>query len=634
VNTPELDGATALRTGLVGRLRPAHDGAEIRLAGWVHRRRDLGGLVFVDLRDRTGRVQLSFGPDWTRPEVFEQASRLSAESVVAVAGTVALRPERDINPDLATGEVEVRVRELTLLAPADPLPIPVVPNPGEELPGEESRLRYRYLDLRRAELQHALALRHAAAQIVRRYLDAEGFLEIETPMLTRRTPEGARDYLVPSRVHPGEFYALPQSPQIYKQLLMVAGYDRYFQIARCLRDEDLRADRQPEFTQIDAEMSFVSEEDIFRVAEGMIARLWHGILGVELPLPFPRFTYREALDRWGTDKPDLRFGLEFLDLTEVLRDSDFRLFRQTAESGARIKAFRAEGAAGLSRRELDELTPVAQAAGGAGALWLRRTDEGLAGPFAKALGPAADALLERSRLAAGDLLVVVVGHFRPFPPGAPHLADGIAASGGAEAALDTLRRHLADRLGLRGGGGHAWAWITEFPLFEWDAEAGRLAAAHHPFTMPLPADVATLLRHTEAGPLHADAARALHAAGLRSRAYDAVYNGNELASGSIRIHDRDLQRHVFRALGISDGEAESKFGFLLEAFRYGVPPHGGFAFGFDRLVMLLAGEKSLRDVIAFPKTTAARALFERAPAEIPARELRDLHIAVVDREKT
>jgi aspartyl-tRNA synthetase len=634
VNTPELGGATALRTGLVGQLRPAHHGADIRLAGWVHRRRDLGGLVFIDLRDRTGRVQLSFGPDWTRPEVLEQASRLAAESVIAVAGTVALRPERDINPDLATGAVEVRVRELTLLAAADPLPIPVVANPGEELPGEESRLRYRYLDLRRAELQRALTLRHTAAQIVRRHLDAEGFLEIETPMLTRRTPEGARDYLVPSRVHPGEFYALPQSPQIYKQLLMVGGYDRYFQIARCLRDEDLRADRQPEFTQIDAEMSFVSEDDIFEVAEGMIAGLWQGILGVELPLPFPRFTYREALDRWGTDKPDLRFDLEFLDLTDILRESDFRLFRQTAETGARIKAFRADGGAELSRRELDELTPLAQAAGAAGALWLRRTEEGLAGPFAKALGSAAPALVDRTRLAAGDLLVVVVGHFRPLPPGAPPPADRAAANGGAEAALDALRRHLADRLGLRDGAAHAWCWITEFPLFEWDAEAGRLAAAHHPFTMPLPADVATLLRHTDAGPLHADAARALHAAGLRSRAYDAVYNGNELASGSIRIHDRHLQRNVFRALGMSDQEAESKFGFLLEAFRFGVPPHGGFAFGFDRLVMLLAGETSLRDVIAFPKTTAARALFERAPAEIPARELRDLHIAVVDREKT
>jgi aspartyl-tRNA synthetase len=632
VQSAGRSGQTGLRSALVGSLRRGDAGRTVRLAGWVQRRRDLGALVFIDLRDRSGRVQLSFGPDWTPAALLEQAGRLTHESVIAVEGKVVERPEKGINRELATGEVEVLVSALEVLATADPLPIPVVPNPGEELPGEELRLRYRYLDLRRDALQHALELRHRVLQVVRAELSAQGFLEIETPMLTRRTPEGARDYLVPSRVHPGEFYALPQSPQIYKQLLMVAGYDRYFQIARCLRDEDLRADRQPEFTQIDAELSFVVEEDIFAAGEHMLAALWRAVLGVELALPFPRIPFVDALERWGTDKPDLRFGLEFMDLTATLRASEFRLFCDTAESGARIKGFRVPGGATLSRKDLDQLAEIARAAGAAGALWLRRTEDGLAGTFAKGLGGAADRLVEQTALAVGDLLVVVVGHFRPLPPEVVEAAGSAAAElGGAEAALDALRRHLGDRLGLRPADRHAWAWITEFPLYEWDAQAQRLAAAHHPFTMPHPDDVPVLERFTEVGPLEPVQARALYMKGLRSRAYDAVYNGNELASGSIRIHDRTLQRNLFRSLGMSDQDAEAKFGFLLEAFRYGVPPHGGFAFGVDRLVMLLAGAASLRDVIAFPKTTAARALFEQAPAPVGPDELRDLHIAVVDR---
>ncbi|HEX6937838.1 MAG TPA: aspartate--tRNA ligase [Longimicrobiales bacterium] len=628
-----LSLSTSLRSSQVGTLRREDAGERVRLVGWVHRRRDLGGLVFVDLRDRSGRVQLSFGPEWTPADVLERAGRLRAEDVIAVEGVVIARPEANVNRELPTGEIEVHVSALRVLTEAETPPIPIAVAPGEELPAEELRLRYRYLDLRREAMQRALGARHRAMQVVRAYLSAEGFWEIETPMLTRRTPEGARDYLVPSRLHPGEFYALPQSPQIYKQLLMVSGYDRYFQIARCLRDEDLRADRQPEFTQIDAEMSFVDEEDVFRVGEGMIAALWRELLGVELPTPFPRLTYREAMERYGTDKPDLRFGMEFQDVTELLQESEFRLFREARGTGVRIKGIRAPGGAALSRKELDALADVARASGASGALWVRRTEDGLAGQFAKALDAGlAERLIERTGLDVGDLFVVVVGRFRVLALASEsHLGatEDVWHLGGAEAALDALRGHLADRLGLRDPDRHAWAWITEFPLFDWDVEAERLVAAHHPFTMPHPEDVPTLLRYTEAGVPSRGDARNLFREGLRSRAYDAVYNGHEMASGSIRIHEPALQRRVFTALGIDEREAEAKFGFLLEAFRYGAPPHGGFAFGFDRLVMLLVGAASLRDVIAFPKTTAARALFEGAPAAVSAAELRELHVAVV-----
>ncbi|HEX9108925.1 MAG TPA: aspartate--tRNA ligase, partial [Longimicrobiales bacterium] len=509
----------------------------------------------------------------------QRARSLSQEDVIQVTGVVEPRPAANVNPELATGAVEVHVVALEVLAEALTPPIPVAVSPGDELPGEELRLRYRYLDLRREELQRNLALRHVAAKLVRDFLSAQGFFEIETPLLTRRTPEGARDFLVPSRVHAGEFYALPQSPQIYKQLLMVSGYDRYFQIARCLRDEDLRQDRQLEFTQIDAEMSFIAEEDVFRVGEGLMAALWQAVLGVELTLPFPRLTYREALERYGTDKPDLRFGLEFQDVTELLQQADFRLFQDTKGTGRRIRGLVAPGlGAQLSRKELDQLTDIAKAAGAAGALWVRRTAEGLAGTFAKGLDESlAQRFFEATGLGVGDLFVAVVGYYRlaPLVPDSHEGVSDAARLGGAEVALDALRRHLGDKLGLRTPDKHAWAWVTEFPLFEWDVESDRLVAAHHPFTSPLAEDVPTLVRFTESGPPDATAARALYDAGLRSRAYDAVYNGNELASGSIRIHDQTLQRHVFRSIGMSEAEAEQKFGFLLEAFRYGAPPHGG-----------------------------------------------------------
>lgn len=615
---------TEFRTHRVADLRIGEAGSRVTLAGWVNKRRDLGGLIFIDLRDRSGRVQLSFGPDWTAADVFETARSLGNEFVIQVTGDVAARPDNARNAEMATGEIEVHVVELKILNPSETPPIPVAVSPGDELPAEDLRLRYRYLDLRRDQLQESLVLRHRAAQNVRQYLSAQGFLEIETPMLTRRTPEGARDYLVPSRVHAGEFYALPQSPQIYKQLLMVAGYDRYFQIVRCLRDEDLRADRQPEFTQIDAEMSFVSEADVFGVAEGMIASMWRELIGVELTTPFPRLTYREAMDRYGTDKPDLRFGLEITDLTELLQTSGFRVFQETAGSGARIRGFIAKGGGVLSRKELDALADIAKGGGAAGALYVRRTEEGLTGSFAKSLG---DSLTERFCAATGmnigDLFVGIVGQFRTtLDPNAGQVQT-------VDAALDQLRRHLGARLELGRDCPHHWAWITEFPMFDWDAEHGRLVAAHHPFTMPHREDVPRLVEATRQGTPTEVQAKALYAAGLRSRAYDAVYNGNEMASGSIRIHDQKLQRHIFHALGLSDAETESKFGFLLEAFRYGAPPHGGFAFGFDRLVMLLAGMPSLRDVIAFPKTTTARALFEQAPAPVEPAELKELHIRTI-----
>lgn len=621
--------ATSFRNGLAGSLRAEHAGTRVRLVGWVHRRRDLGGLVFLDLRDIGGIVQVSFDPESAPSEVVRIARGLGPEDVVQVEGTVEKRPAANVNRDLPSGDVEVRAEALRIVQAADPLPIPVYRSPDEELPMEDLRLRYRYLDLRRPELQRNLLLRHRTARTARDFLDSQGFVEIETPMLTRRTPEGARDYLVPSRVHPGEFFALPQSPQIYKQLLMVSGYDRYYQIVRCLRDEDLRADRQPEFTQIDAEMSFVSEEDVFRIGEGMVATIWRDVLDEELQTPIPRLTYYQAMRRYGTDKPDLRFNLEIEDVTEVLRDADFRIFAAVRDTAQRIRGIRIPGGASLSRKELDELQEVAKRGGALGALWVKWAGGAFSGAFAKALdGAIGDAFIDATKLEEGDLFVVVVGWFITGSNEGTGLGDLPRGQPTLEAALDELRRHLAARMGLIPAHAHAWAWITEFPMFEWDDDAGRVAAAHHPFTAPVADDIARLeqLAGTDAFRSVDDSWR-LYTAGLRSRAYDAVYNGNELASGSVRIHDQALQRLVFRALGLSEDEAREKFGFLLEAFRYGAPPHAGFAFGFDRMTMLLAGATSLRDVIAFPKTTAARALFEGAPSPVSDEELKELHVA-------
>ena len=614
---------TAYRSTTAGTLRGADAGQEVRLAGWVHRRRDLGSLVFFDLRDRTGLVQISFDPAWTPADVLANARKLGPEDVVTVRGRVERRPAGQENPDRATGEVELRATELQVLSHAEAPPIPVARTPEDEPPAEDLRLRYRYLDLRRPELQRNFLSRHRAAQAVRRFLSAEGFWEVETPMLTRRTPEGARDYLVPSRVHPGEFYALPQSPQLYKQLLMVSGFDRYFQIARCLRDEDLRADRQPEFTQIDAEMAFVDEEDVFRVGEGLMAAVWQEVLGIELPLPFPRIPFAEALARYGTDKPDLRFDLPIIDVTDTLGRSAWGLIARARETGERLRGIRIPGGAELSRRELDELQEVARRGGAPGVLWTKRTENGYAGgPLAKAFPELPDdaPFLEQTGLQAGDLFVLIIGHFRSAEGG------GLSSGAPMEPALDELRRFFGRRMELVGEHQHAWLWVTDFPLFEWDAAEG-LVAAHHPFTMPHPDDIPALLDATGgSGPINRDTARSLAERPVRSRAYDAVYNGHELASGSVRIHDSELQQRVFKALGIGSEEARAKFGFLLEAFRFGAPPHAGFAFGFDRLVMLLAGATSLREVIAYPKTTSARALFEGAPSPVDSGELRELHL--------
>lgn len=627
--------STRYRSTVAGSLRASDVGTQARLAGWVHRARDLGGLVFFDLRDRAGLVQISFDPAWTPSEVMALARDIAAEDVVQVEGRIEHRIKP--NPELPSGAIEVRGTGLRVISRAEPLPIPVYRAPEEELPAEDLRLRYRYLDLRRPELQKSFVIRHRAAQSARRYLSEQGFLEVETPMLTRRTPEGARDYLVPSRVHAGEFYALPQSPQLYKQLLMVSGFDRYFQLARCLRDEDLRSDRQPEFTQIDAEMSFVDEEDVYRAGEGLISAIWRDVAELELATPFPRLTYAEAMARYGTDKPDLRFGLPVVDVTMELQGADFRLFQATIGTTQRIRGLRVPNGAELSRRELDELQEVARRGGAGGVLWVKRTDDGFAGQFAKALdGSVAERFIGASGMQPGDLFVAVVGHFRIPDPSLPvegRRGDQPPAAG-LEPALDELRRHLARRMGMIDPTAHAWVWITDFPLFDWDEAEGRLVSAHHPFTMPHPDDLEMLMEVTAGGEtLTEEAARSLYLQPMRSRAYDAVYNGNELASGSVRIHDPELQRRIFRALGIGAEEVQLKFGFLLEAFRFGAPPHAGFAFGFDRLVMLLAGATNLRDVIAFPKTTSARALFEGAPSTVAEKELRDLHIQVRESRK-
>jgi aspartyl-tRNA synthetase len=589
--TSSQSPATALRTHACGALRESHVGTTVRLGGWVHRTRNLGGLVFLDLRDREGLVQVSFDPS-TAGEAMARAERLTAESVVLVEGTVVARPPEGRNPELATGMVEVKATGLRVVGPAVTPAIPVARGKGENLAAEELRLRHRVLDLRRPELQANLLLRHRLLQQARATMSGLGFLEIETPILTKPTPEGARDYLVPSRVHPGEFYALPQSPQLYKQLLMVAGYDRYFQIARCFRDEDLRADRQPEFTQIDLEASFVSAADVQAVVEEVLVALWR-VGGHEIPVPFPRLAWREAMERFGVDKPDLRFDVEISDVTAAVGEDAAPFVREAIASGGRLRALRLAGGADATRKELDALSQLAKDAGAGGLVWARRTDAGWEGQGTKALGATA---LARLGDATGELLLAVVG------------PDAVTSP-----ALHAVRSQLVRRPGMTPARAHAFCWVVDFPLFEHDPSTGGFIPAHHPFTAPHPDDV----DHLESDP---GRCRALH--------YDAVYNGNELGSGSIRINDPALQSLIFRLLGIDPEEQQRRFGFLLDGLASGAPPHGGFALGFDRIAMLLAGAPSLRDVIAFPKTTAARALFEGAPTTVAARDLAALHLAL------
>ncbi|TVR62405.1 MAG: aspartate--tRNA ligase [Gemmatimonadales bacterium] len=580
--------ATHLRTGVVGALRTEDAGQEVTLTGWVHRRRDLGGLLFVDLRDRSGLLQVSFGPDWTDAASLASAHRLGAEDVIQVHGQVRLRPEDARNPELPTGEVELQARSLTVLNGAETPAIPVYRGPGDELPAEELRLRYRHLDLRRPELQQNLLLRHQLILATRNYFHGLGFVEVETPMLTKRTPEGARDYLVPSRVHPGEFYALPQSPQIYKQILMTAGFDRYIQIARCFRDEDLRADRQPEFTQIDLEAAFVGPDDILAWVEGLMAELAR-IAGIDAEPPFHRLTWAEAMDRYGSDRPDLRWELEIRDWSRVLGTADSAILRGAVDAGGRIRGFRLAGGASLSRRQVEEIEAAAKAAGAPGLLWAKRTAEGGSGPLSRWLDEGHWTALEA---AEGDLFLVAAGPDRVTSP---------ALSATREAAI-----RLLDLPRVRD---HAWLWVLDFPLFE--KEDGEMWANHHPFVLPHPDDADRLADD----PLS-----------VRGIAYDLVYNGSELGSGSLRIHDPAVQRKVLGLLGLDDDEIDRKFGFLLEALASGAPPHGGIALGMDRIVKDFLGAPSLRDVIAFPKTTAARALFEGAPSPVGSHELVELHL--------
>jgi aspartyl-tRNA synthetase len=581
---------TSLRSHQAGALRSADAGSKVTLAGWVHRSRNLGGLVFLDLRDRAGIVQVSFDTRWSSQEVIDKAASLGQETVVRIEGTVEMRPTDMRNSDLETGEVEVHATSISVLGPAETPAIPVARGKGEKLASEDLRLRYRHLDLRRPELQANIVLRHRLLQSTRRYLDEHGYLEIETPILTKPTPEGARDYLVPSRVHAGEFYALPQSPQLYKQLLMVSGFDRYFQIARCFRDEDLRADRQPEFTQIDIEASFVTPEDIMSLAEGMLAVLFADA-GITIPAQFRRMTYAECMEQYGCDRPDLRYGMSIVDVTEAFRSADFGITKSAIDAGGRIRGIKIPGGAGMSRKQVDEIEQIAKSAGASGLLRLKKANGALEGPVAKFVDDAAAAKLA---LDEGDLMLMVAGK------------DDVSST-----ALDRVRQDTAKRLNLVPEGSVEMLWVTDFPLFGVDSETGGLAAVHHPFTAPNPEDVDKL----DSDPRS-----------VRALAYDVVMNGTELGGGSIRMHDPAMQKRVLGNLGLSEEDVTTRFGFLLEGLRAGAPPHGGIAFGFDRIAMLLSGAPSLRDVIAFPNTTAARALFEGAPTPVNDHDLHALHL--------
>jgi aspartyl-tRNA synthetase len=584
-----------MRSHYCGQVDEALLGQEVTVAGWVHRRRDHGGVIFVDLRDREGLLQIVFDPD--AAVVFKEAERLRNEFVVRVRGRVRARPDGTVNPNLASGKVELLAQELELLNRSEPLPFQL-----DEQVGEEVRLRYRYLDLRRDVMSQRLRLRHRLTRAMRGYLDAHDFVDLETPMLTKATPEGARDYLVPSRTHPGKFFALPQSPQIFKQLLMIAGFDRYYQIVRCFRDEDLRADRQPEFTQLDVETSFLAQEDIMSLMEGLVRHCFQEVLEVPLPNPFPRITYAEAMRRYGSDKPDLRVALELVDVADLVRDCDFKVFAGPAKDPAgRVAALRVPKGAAMPRSQIDDYTAFVARYGAKGLAYIKvnelaRGREGLQSPIIKFLSDAAlQGILERTEAADQDLIFF-----------------GADSAKVVSDALGALRLKVAQDQKLLSAG---WRplWVTDFPMFEWEPDQKRWVAMHHPFTAPQNDDPAAL--------------RASPAAAI-AKAYDMVLNGSEIGGGSVRIHRQEMQSTVFDLLGIEAAEAQKKFGFLLDALKFGAPPHGGIAFGLDRLAMLMAGADSIREVIAFPKTQTAADPLTDAPTEVSEAQLRELHIRV------